>query len=211
MYYCSIISRSDESIKIESEWQIPFFVQLMTKNWVCHSWKNRSWIDCHKFGSTLELYKCKEERIWFWSKKFCSHIIYIYCHYIKLLRINVSTFHWADCLIWCSRERCQKHPKSTQNLWIFYATYNVWRENTQVLASPSFKRHVMSKRSFLYHLVLKYSFRWQLEYDLSLFLWMLSNSFARFQTLAILDISKQIYQFCNIILGASIISRDHFY
>ena len=169
----------------------------MTKNWVCHSWKNRSWIDCHKFGSTLELYKCKEERILFWSTLFSSYIIYIYRH-------------WADCLIWCSRERCQKHPKSTQNLWIFYATYNVWRENTQVLASPSFKRHVMSKRSFLYHLVLKYSFRWQLEYDLSLFLWMLSNSFAHFQTLAILDISKQIYQFCNIILGASIDQQGSF-
>ena len=139
------------------------------------------------------------------------HILYIFTAiissffvYLSSAQHNVSTFHWADCLIWCSRERCQKHPKSTQNLWIFYATYNVWRENTQVLASPSFKRHVMSKRSFLYHLVLKYSFRWQLEYDLSLFLWMLSNSFAHFQTLAILDISKQIYQFCNIILGASI-------
>ena len=84
----SIISRNDDGIKIESDWQIPFFAQLMTKNWVCHSWKNRSWIDCHKFGSTLELYKCKEERILFRSTKQFSHIIYIYCHYIKLLRID---------------------------------------------------------------------------------------------------------------------------
>ena len=61
----SIISRSDDGIKIESDWQIPFFVQLMTKNWVCHSWKNRSWIDCHKFGSTLESYECKDECILF--------------------------------------------------------------------------------------------------------------------------------------------------
>ena len=107
------------------------------------------------------------------------------------LVFDISTFHGANCLICCARERRQKHPKSTWNLWIFYATYNVWRENTQVLASPSFKRHVMSKRSFLYHLVLKYSFRWQLEYDLSLFLWMLSNSFARIQTLANLDKLKK--------------------
>ena len=82
----SIISRSDDGIKIESDRRIPFFVQLMIKNWVCHSWKNRSWIDCHKFGSTLELYKCKEERI-----LFCSHIIYIYRHHIKLLCIWSST------------------------------------------------------------------------------------------------------------------------
>ena len=109
-------------------------------------------------------------------------------HILFIFTAIISSFF---VLIFCSRERRQKHPKSTWNLWIFYATYNVWRENTQVLASPSFKRHVMSKRSFLYHLVLKYSFRWQLEYDLSLFLWMLSNSFARLQNLANLDKLKK--------------------
>ena len=201
MYYYSIISRSDDGIKLKVTDKFHFLFSWWQKNGCVIHERIDLGLIVTNLAQPLNYINARKN-VFCFDQHYFLHILFI--------STAISTFHWADCLIWCSRERCQKHPKSTQNLWIFYATYNVWRENTQVLASPSFKRHVMSKRIFLYHLVLKYSFRWQLEYDLSLFLWMLLNSFARFQTLAILDISRQIYQFCNIILDSSI-SRDHFY
>ena len=105
----------------------------MTKNWVCHSWKNRSWIDCHKFGSPLKHMNARKD-VFALTTKFCSHIIYIYLHYIKLLCIWSST--WGPLFDLLFKRKASKHSKSTWNLWIFYATYNVWRENTHKCLPP---------------------------------------------------------------------------
>ena len=103
----------------------------MTKNWVCHSWKNRSWIDCHKFGSTLELYKCKEERILFRSTKQFSHIIYIYCHYIKLLLRFIVPIVWFDV-----QEKGVKNIQNRRKIYGFSMQHIMYEEKTHKCLPP---------------------------------------------------------------------------
>lgn len=109
----------------------------MTKNWVWHSWKNRSWIDCHKFGSTLELYKCKEERILFWSTLFTSYIIYIYRHYRPIV--------WFDV-----QEKGVKNIQNRRKIYGFSMQHIMYEEKTHKCLPPLLSKDMSWANVFSY-------------------------------------------------------------